>query len=117
MHVILLENDDEIVALIRCGNPATCVILFVRVQTINPNTSGAPVSAAVAASSSNVAMATGSVNTSHATAANLTGAIPDTSSGIATEWRDKDADRGARQQIARIMCVLEGGFVMPGWWV
>ena len=70
---------------------------------MDPSTEGPSVSTA----SSNAAMATGNVNTANAAAANLAGAAPGTTVGTTTDWRDKDADRGARQQIARIMCVLK----------
>ncbi|CAH0520497.1 unnamed protein product [Peronospora belbahrii] len=73
--------------------------------TMNPSTSGAPMSTAV--SSSSAAMATASINGPSATAPNLAGAAPGTFVGTpTTDWRDKDADRGARQQIARIILTL-----------
>ncbi|CAI5717252.1 unnamed protein product [Peronospora destructor] len=71
-------------------------------QNMIPSTEGAPVSSA----SSSAVMATGNVNTSNATAVNLAGPAPGTSVGTTTDWRDKDADRGARQQIARIILTL-----------
>ncbi|CAI5708028.1 unnamed protein product [Peronospora effusa] len=69
---------------------------------MNPSTEEASVSTA----SLSAVMATGSVNTTNATAVNLAGAISGTSVGTTPDWRDKDADRGARQQIARIILTL-----------
>ncbi|CAI5709294.1 unnamed protein product [Peronospora destructor] len=72
------------------------------IQNMIPSTEGAPVSSA----SSSAVMATGNVNTSNATAVNLAGPAPGTSVETTTDWREKDADRGARQQIARIILTL-----------
>ncbi|KAK1940619.1 Histone acetyltransferase [Phytophthora citrophthora] len=74
--------------------------------------SSAPVSQTATTTSSSAMTAT-SANAATATAADPTtttqsagGGIPGTTVGAAPDWRDKDADRGARQQIARIILTL-----------
>ncbi|KAE9232418.1 hypothetical protein PF004_g9910 [Phytophthora fragariae] len=85
-------------------------------NAMNPSTSGAPVSTAVSTPSSSAAMtatnATTAATTNPAVSAVTTaaaaggGGVPGTTVGATTDWRDKDADRGARQQIARIILTL-----------
>ena len=83
--------------------------LIVCAQAANASTSGDSASSAVSTPALDaVTAATGAHSAApfNDNVANLAGgASSGTSVGTATDWRNKDADRSARQHIARIMCV------------
>ncbi|KAG2778076.1 hypothetical protein PC129_g1989 [Phytophthora cactorum] len=81
-------------------------------NAMSTSTSAAPVSEAASTSSSSAMTAT-STNTAATTPVPATtatpgggGGTPGATVGAAADWRDKDADRSARQQIARIILTL-----------
>ncbi|ETL88978.1 hypothetical protein L917_12003 [Phytophthora nicotianae] len=78
-------------------------------NTVTTSTSAAPVSQAASTTSSSAMVAT-NTNTAASTPSPATAVSPGGGGGAAggtsADWRDKDADRSARQQIARIILTL-----------